>query len=65
MEYERLPISKTSFKAVDYWGENGVAKILSDFAKINGWDYIMDGNNVIGLAKGMIPLRLNPVPRLK
>ena len=60
MEYERLPISKTSFKAIDYWGENGVAKILSDFAKINGWDYIIDGNNIIGLAKGHDTITLEP-----
>ena len=60
LEYERLPISKTSFKAVDYWGKNGVAEILSDFAKINHWDYIVDENNVIGLAKEHDTITLEP-----
>ncbi len=60
MEYERLPISKTSFKAVDYWGENGISEILCSFARINLWDYIVDENNVIGLAKGHDTITLEP-----
>lgn len=60
MEYERLPISSTSFKAVDYWGNNGIAEILCSFARINLWDYIVDENNVIGLAKGHDTITLEP-----
>lgn len=60
MEYERLPISKTSLKAIDYWGENGIAKVLSTFARLNQWDYIVDQTNIIGLAKGHDTITLEP-----
>lgn len=60
MEYERLPVSKTSFKAVGYWGENGMAEILKTFARTNLWDYIADENNVIGLAKEHDTITLEP-----
>ena len=60
MEFERIPISKTSFKTVDYWGENGVCSFLEKFAVKNGWDYIVDQNNVIGLAKGHDTITLEP-----
>ena len=33
MEYERLPISTTSFKAIDYWSEFGIKNFLEEFAK--------------------------------
>ena len=33
MEYERLPISATSYKAVDYWSEYGIKNFLEEFAK--------------------------------
>ncbi|MBP3820366.1 hypothetical protein J6G99_01820 [bacterium] len=60
MEYERLPISRTSFKTVDYWGENGVCSLLEKFARKNGWDYIVDQNSIIGLAKGHDTITLEP-----
>ena len=60
MEYERLPISKTSLKAVDYWDANGVNNILRDFAGENSWDYIVDGSNIVGLAKGHDTITLEP-----
>ena len=60
MEYERLPISKTSLKAVDYWDANGVNTILRDFAGENSWDYIVDGSNIVGLAKGHDTITLEP-----
>ncbi len=60
MEYERLPISSTSYKAVDYWGEEGVCSILRNFARINKWNYIVDQNNVIGLAKEHDTITLEP-----
>lgn len=60
LEYERLPINSTSFEAVDYWGENGIALCLEQFARKNGWDYIVDENNVVGLAKGHDTITLEP-----
>lgn len=60
IEYERLPISKTSFKAVDYWGEEGVCAHLQAFARENKWSYIVDNNNIIGLAKEHDTITLEP-----
>ncbi len=60
MEYERIPISRTSFKTVDYWGGGGVKDILERFAQENCWDYILDQNNIIGLAKGHDTITLEP-----
>lgn len=60
LEYERLPINSDTLKAVDYWGEHGIAICLEQFARKNGWDYIVDENNVIGLAKGHDTITLEP-----
>ena len=60
LEYERLPINSDTLKAVDYWGEHGIAICLEKFARKNGWDYIVDENNVIGLAKGHDTITLEP-----
>lgn len=42
MEYERLPISCSSFNTVDYWSEFGIKNFLENFAKEETWDYITD-----------------------
>jgi len=60
MEYERLPISATSYKAVDYWSEYGVKNFLEEFAREATWDYILDGKNIIGLQKGHDTITLEP-----
>ena len=60
VEYERLPISSTSYKAIDYWGDNGICAYLENFAKTNKWDYIVDQNNIIGLVKGHDTITLEP-----
>lgn len=60
MEYERLPISATSFKAVDYWSEHGIKNFLEEFAKEETWDYILDGKNIIGLQNGHDTITLEP-----
>jgi len=60
MEYERLPIFKSSLNAVDYRGCNGVCSLLRNLAKSDRWNYIVDSNNVIGLAKGHDTITLEP-----
>ena len=65
MEYERLPISLTSFKSVDYWGVGGLRELLERFAQSENWDYIVDSNNVIGLAKGHDTITLEPGSQLE
>ncbi len=60
MEFERIPISRSSFKTVDYWGKGGVCELLETFAKKFNWDYIVDQNNTIGLVKGHDTITLEP-----
>lgn len=60
IEYERLPISPSSFKTVDYWGDNGVCQYLEQYARKYNWNYIVDQNNVIGLAKDHDTITLEP-----
>ncbi|MGN0031429.1 MAG: glutamate--cysteine ligase [Candidatus Gastranaerophilaceae bacterium] len=60
LEYERLPISKCSFKAVDYWSDNGIKNLLEDFAKEETWDYITDSKNLIGLKHKHDTITLEP-----
>ena len=58
MEYERLPISATSFKTIDY--ENGICNFLRQFAKEENWDYITDDFNIIGLKQNHDTITLEP-----
>ena len=60
MEYERLPISATSYKAVDYWSEYGIKNFLEEFAKEATWDYINDDKNIVGLKKNHDTITLEP-----
>ena len=60
IEYERLPISATSYKSIDYWTEYGIKNLLEEFAKENSWDYILDEKNVIGLQKNHDTITLEP-----
>ena len=60
MEFERLPILLSSCEAVDYWGDNGICSLLERFAHKNNWDYIVDQNNIIGLAKAHDTITLEP-----
>lgn len=60
IEYERLPVWSSSFKAVDYWSENGIRHFLEQFAKEETWDYILDGKEIIGLKKNHDTITLEP-----
>lgn len=60
IEFERLPISATSFKAIDYWSDNGIKNFLEKFAKEETWDYILDGKNLIGLKNSHDTITLEP-----
>lgn len=58
MEYERLPISSSSYKAVDY--SAGICNFLRQFAKEENWDYITDDYNIIGLKQEHDTITLEP-----
>jgi len=60
IEFERLPISSVDFKMVDYSKENGIYDLLRNFAKLDGWEYITDDYNIIGLKKGEDTITLEP-----
>jgi glutamate--cysteine ligase len=60
IEYERLPISSCSYKAVDYWSEYGIKNLLETFAKEETWDYITDDKNIIGLKHKHDTITLEP-----
>lgn len=65
IEFERLPISASSFKAVDYWSEYGIKNFLEKFAKEETWDYILDGKNIIGLKNSHDTITLEPGSQLE
>ncbi len=60
MELERLPVSSTTFKMVDYEAENGIYDLLRTFAKLDNWEYITDDYHIIGLKKGDDVISLEP-----
>lgn len=60
VEFERLPVSSTDFKTVDYSKENGIYDLLRTFAKQEGWEYITDDYNIIGLKKDHDTITLEP-----
>lgn len=60
MEYERLPISSSSFNAVSYYADNGICNFLRQFAKEENWDYITDDYNIIGLKQEHDTITLEP-----
>ncbi len=57
IEYERLPISSSTCKAVEY---NVVCDFLRQFAKEENWDYITDDYNIIGLKQNHDTITLEP-----
>ena len=60
MEYERLPISMVTDRAVSYEGDFGVCNFLRAFAKSENWDYITDDYNIIGLKQEHDTITLEP-----
>jgi glutamate--cysteine ligase len=60
LEYERIPVSLSSFKTTDYWNDFGIKYLLETVAKEDTWDYILDDKNIIGLKKGHDTLTLEP-----
>ena len=58
VEYERLPILSSTFKAADYEGE--ICDFLRTFARVENWDYITDDYSIIGLKQGHDTITLEP-----
>ena len=60
LEYERIPVSKYGKNVVPYEGDYGMCELLREFAKIDNWDYILDGTAIIGLKKLHETITLEP-----
>ena len=60
MEYERVPVLKSSKEVVPYGGEYGICELLREFAKQDNWDYILDNGEIIGLKKLHDTVTLEP-----
>lgn len=58
IEYERLPISTTSYKAIPY--DDSICNLLRNIAKEENWDYITDDFNIIGLKQNHDTITLEP-----
>lgn len=60
MEYERIPVSKYGKHVIPYEGDFGMCELLKEFAKLEDWDYIKDGDSIIGLKKMHDTITLEP-----
>ena len=60
MEYERIPVSKYGKNVIPYDGDFGMCELLRELAKIDNWDYILDGTSIIGLKKLHETITLEP-----
>ena len=60
MEYERIPVSTFGGEVIPYEGDFGICELLREFEKIDNWDYILDGENIIGLKKLHDTITLEP-----
>jgi glutamate--cysteine ligase len=61
-EHEKIPFYADTLKPVPYEGTRGIRALLLGLQAINGWDAIMEGENIIGLAdaKGGGAISLEP-----
>lgn len=61
-EHEKFPFFKKDNSPVPYHGEHSISALLLGMQEKLGWDPIMDGDNIIGLAEqtGMGAISLEP-----
>ena len=51
-EHEKFPFYRANRAPVPYLGERGIRALLAGMQKSLGWEPILDGGNLIGLADG-------------
>ncbi|MFA6989117.1 MAG: glutamate-cysteine ligase family protein [Candidatus Gastranaerophilaceae bacterium] len=49
IEFEKLPLYNNDFKAVSYYGKNGISDFLKVYAKTENWQKVKFDENIIGL----------------
>lgn len=59
IEFEHFVIDKDTMETISYYGENGVAETLKDLEN-NGWEGIYEGEYILGVAKGIKTITLEP-----
>lgn len=61
-EHEKIPFFTNTLEPVPYGGSRGIRALLLGLQALNGWDAIMEGENIIGLAdiKGGGAISLEP-----
>lgn len=59
-EIERLPVYTNSYEAVNYFGPNGLYRLLRQIAYNDEWRYITDLTFINGLKKGGTTITLEP-----
>ena len=59
IEYERITIDKNN-QSVNYYGDNGIKKLLEKFSLKYNWDKILDCDNLIGIEKDKTTITLEP-----
>ena len=59
-EYERIPVNNETYETVSYYGIFGICELLKEYAAIDNWDYILDGEEIIGLKKLHDTITLEP-----
>lgn len=65
MEYERIPVDIKTYQTASYYGLFGVCELLKEFAAIDNWDYLLDGEEIIGLKKLHNTITLEPGSQLE
>lgn len=60
IEYERLLVNKKTLRAVSYYGEEGLYRLLRQIAFKYEWNYLTDFSQVTGLKKGSDTITLEP-----
>lgn len=64
-EHEKFGIYEADFSPIPYTGERGIAAILNQIAQEDGWEPILEGEQIIGLLKGEASITLEPGGQLE
>ena len=65
LEYERAGVFRDNGRAVPYEGPASVETLLTTLARTRGWEPILEGGRILGLAKGGTRLTLEPGAQLE
>lgn len=64
-EHEKIGLQQKGFAPVPYAGPRGIAAVLQSFADQHGWRPVLEGGNIIALAKEGASITLEPGGQLE